>query len=121
MEDGLNVGPDPFSVGLRLDSSAGPADCCTPLSLQRVGIHEVKRPMQMLQVAAHWMMRELFTVEPEVLDNDQSCPKELAEDANLHALDESFRGILFMITRTGGIKLGRLYESQHLTHLTPQW
>ena len=32
------------------------------------------------------MKRELIKEEPEVLDEEQSCPKELAEDAHLRCL-----------------------------------
>ncbi len=51
-----------------------------------IGFHEVKRPKQMLREAALWMKRVLVEEEPEVLDDEQSCPKELAEDAHLRCL-----------------------------------
>ena len=61
-------------VGIQIDSSTGPANCGTPLSLQRVGSHEVKRLKQKI---------ELDDEEPEVLDDDQSCPKKFSDDASL--------------------------------------
>ena len=40
----------------------------------------------MLREAALWMKRELVKEEPEVVDDEQSCPEELAEDAHLRCL-----------------------------------
>jgi hypothetical protein len=69
------------------------------------------RPKQLLWAAALRMKRELVEEEPEIRDDDQSHPKELAEDANLHCPQHIFPGALFMITRVGEHEVGAVVGS----------
>jgi len=52
--NGLNEGPYPFPVGLRVNCTLGCTDDCTPWALLWVYLHKIEGPKQMLRAPPLW-------------------------------------------------------------------
>ena len=67
-------------MGLRVDGAVGRADDRAPRALLGVRLQEVERPKQMLWAPTLGEKRISGKERPEILDNADACPKELAEE-----------------------------------------
>ncbi len=80
----INERPDPFSMGLYINSAVGCTDNHTPWALLGVYLKEVEHPKQMLWVPTPWS--ELVTDDelPDEFNDSFTCSKELAKEPGLH-------------------------------------
>jgi hypothetical protein len=113
--DGLDEGPDPFSVGLRVDGAAGRAGDHTPRTLLGLYLHNMKGQKEMLWAATLWVETVPNNELPEDLDDPHAHSEELAEEPCLCGCQPDATLDVLGDFKKSGISSSASKESVHLS------